>query len=113
LLIYLLEIIGLTLLWLGGPRILKMSIAEMVNKCFIAFKELCELLNNSHDDEFRAAHEAYRDELGRFRIWAGNIAAHRTGLSSLDHRLRDASRLKATVENYLDELLRVLDRCEF
>lgn len=41
---------------------------------------------------------------GRFRVWAGNVAAHRSGNSSLDYRLRDASHLRQRVFELLHEL---------
>ncbi|KAJ9492054.1 hypothetical protein VN97_g1191 [Penicillium thymicola] len=47
----------------------------------------------------------WKDELGRLRVWAANIGAHQTGLSSLDHRLRDASHIK-------EQTLRVLQRLQ-
>lgn len=44
------------------------------------------------------------EELGRFRIWSGNIGAHKSGRSSLDYRLRDNTRLERTVLQLLDDL---------
>lgn len=44
----------------------------------------------------------WQDELGRFRIWAANIGAHRTGQSSLAFRLHDASQVR-------EQVLRVLN----
>ncbi|KAL3475863.1 hypothetical protein BJX99DRAFT_258944 [Aspergillus californicus] len=37
---------------------------------------------------------AWKDELGRLRLWIANIGAHQTGQSSLDYRLRDASHIR-------------------
>lgn len=48
------------------------------------------------------------DEAGRFRVWAGNISAHRTARRSLEYRLRDSSNLKATVESLLRNLSQAL-----
>ena len=102
------------------------SIAVKVDECLRAFKSLRGQLTASVEEALRAfnllrgyidvplehnvsaAKEELTDVLGRFRVWAGNIAAHRTGQSSLDHRLRDASELKGTVLNYLDELSEIL-----
>lgn len=44
------------------------------------------------------------DELGRLRIWAANIGAHKRGQSSLEYRLRDASHIKDQVKNLLRDL---------
>ncbi|KAF8533857.1 hypothetical protein BDD12DRAFT_465179 [Trichophaea hybrida] len=43
-----------------------------------------------------------KDECGRFRVWAENVGAHRTGRMSLDHRLREASRVKKVVIDLLE-----------
>ena len=45
--------------------------------------------------------EEVEDEFDRFKIWAGNIAAHRTGRTSLEYRLRDASHLKDETNSLL------------
>ncbi|KAK3361288.1 hypothetical protein B0T24DRAFT_652984 [Lasiosphaeria ovina] len=45
-----------------------------------------------------------RDEQTRFKVWSGNIGAHRTGTSSLDYRLRDASHIKNQVASLLRDL---------
>lgn len=55
-------------------------------------------------------YESIRDELGRFRIWAGNVSAHGSGRRSLEYRLRDSSSLQSTVTMLLNELLQVLER---
>ncbi len=48
------------------------------------------------------------DEESRFKVWAGNIGAHKTGMSSLDFRLRDASHIKSQVINLLKDLIQLL-----
>lgn len=49
-----------------------------------------------------------KNETGRFRVWAANLGAHRTGKSSLDYRLRDASNIRTQVINLLKDLLECL-----
>ena len=49
--------------------------------------------------------EAWNDELGRLRIWAANIGAHKIDQSSLDFRLRDASHIR----DQIIKLLRSVD----
>lgn len=56
---------------------------------------------------------AVNDELARFKLWSGNIGAHRTGPSSLDHRLRDSSPLTQQVARLLDELTTSIDEGMF
>jgi hypothetical protein len=58
----------------------------------------------------------WRDELGRLRIWAANIGAHRKDQSSADYRLRDASHIRnqtlqllRNLNCWFDDLQEVLD----
>ena len=76
-----------------------MAIHIQVRECFDAFP--VDFDENSD----------IQDELGRFRVWAGNIAAHRPSHSrrSLEYRLRDSSRLRDTVLSLLRDLKRALD----
>lgn len=52
------------------------------------------------------------EEVGRFRVWSGNIGAHRLGRISLDHRLRQSSRMRNTVISFLDDLFNALQEGE-
>lgn len=45
-----------------------------------------------------------QNELSRFKVWSGNISAHKKGRSSLDHRLRDASNIRNQVVELLEDL---------
>ncbi|EHK98044.1 hypothetical protein M7I_6090 [Glarea lozoyensis 74030] len=54
-----------------------------------------------------------QDELGRLKIWAGNIAAHRNGKVSLDHRLRDATPLRGRIVSLLDDMSEILQEDVF
>ncbi|KAI0466997.1 hypothetical protein F4859DRAFT_283498 [Xylaria cf. heliscus] len=54
------------------------------------------------------AHQKFLDEFARFKLWAGNIGAHRKGRSSLDWRLRDASHLRDLVIDLLTDLKSIL-----
>ena len=85
-----------------------MSIASHVKECFQIFKALCGKVETSEDESIRSSLDDFKEELGRFRVWSGNIAAHRSGASSLDYRLRDASDLKGKVINLLTDLLDAL-----
>lgn len=48
------------------------------------------------------------DQVARFKVWAGNIGAHRKGRSSLDYRLREASHIRAQIIRLLGDLLDAL-----
>lgn len=80
-----------------------MSINVLVHQCLVKFKILEA---NDHEQS------GLLDEHGRFRTWAGNISAHRTGRRSLEYRLRDSSNLQSTVTSLLKDLLQGLDRYE-
>jgi hypothetical protein len=47
---------------------------------------------------------AVEEELSRFKIWASNIGAMRTGKASLDYRLRRAEYLTESVKSLLEDL---------
>ncbi|KAH8632919.1 hypothetical protein IG631_11553 [Alternaria alternata] len=48
--------------------------------------------------------DALEDEIGRFRVWAGNLGALQKGHSSLDYRLRDSPNLLSSALKLLNEL---------
>jgi hypothetical protein len=50
------------------------------------------------------------DEMGRLRLWAGNIGALQKGHSSLDYRLRDSKHAYDQVLNLLKELHQELEQ---
>ena len=61
-------------------------------KTFNDFTEQAQSLT-LHQAEILNA-ERWNDELGRLRVWAANIGAHKIGQSSLDFRLRDSSHIR-------------------
>lgn len=75
-----------------------MEIATLTRECLARFQSL-----QHHDVE---------DEYGRLRVWAGNVSAHRTGRRSLEYRLRDASNLRTTVSNLLQDLSAILEQLQ-
>lgn len=48
--------------------------------------------------------EGFEDEIGRFRVWSGNLGALQKGHSSLDYRLRDSPLLSSNALKFLSEL---------
>jgi hypothetical protein len=48
------------------------------------------------------------DDFGRLQVCAENVAAHRRGVISLDHRLREASSIRESVQDLLTDLNTVL-----
>ncbi|KAK0724606.1 hypothetical protein B0H67DRAFT_109181 [Lasiosphaeris hirsuta] len=88
------------------------SVADHVLSALEAFRALSETLvftDGSEDDDGIGLSRGIslprvNDELARFKVWAGNIGAHRSGRSSLDYRLRDASHLRDQVVRLLEDI---------
>lgn len=68
------------------------SISDLTRGCLKQLNNLLSSETLQHQNEVPLL--AWKDELGRLRLWAGNIGAHQTGQSSLEYRLRDASHIK-------------------
>lgn len=97
-----------------------MSISRLLVSCL----DFEQLIKTADDNEKRLAASGnevqlqgeigsvplalWQDELGRLRIWAANIGAHQTGNSSLDYRLRHASRIHGQVINLFYSLISFL-----
>ncbi|RYP18216.1 hypothetical protein DL765_004073 [Monosporascus sp. GIB2] len=79
-------------------------IFSRVNESGAVFISLERALSNSSRFAAQVRPEDIKDEFDRFKIWAGNIAAHRKGRRSLEYRLRDAALLKDEVHNLLRAL---------
>lgn len=81
------------------------SITSLYNVCVRSFYQLCDFLEDS-DGEFcdQIPIPALQEELGRFRVWAGNVGAHRSGRVSLDHKLRESFRIHSKVSELLGDL---------
>jgi hypothetical protein len=85
------------------PR--KASIADRIHSCLESFNTLTRTLKvhiKEHGEDLSLL--AVEDQIGRFRLWAGNIGALQEGRSSLDYRLRDAQFVAENVLRLLDSL---------
>ena len=81
------------------------SIPAIFNSCFNTLKTICSRLEReSASDTDLLQISRWQDELGRLRLWAANIGAHRRGQSSLEFRLKDSSHIKEQVTNLLLDL---------
>ncbi|KAF8244014.1 hypothetical protein K440DRAFT_610832 [Wilcoxina mikolae CBS 423.85] len=78
------------------------DIAPRYWKCVESFSRLLELLGDNGSET--ANLKPLEDEFGRFRVWGENSGSHRKGRASLDHRLREASNVKQTVLELLEDL---------
>lgn len=86
---------------------MKDTISQVLKQCLREFTALTDsdILNHY---ETEVPRRRWLDELGRLRVWSGNVGAHQMGQSSLDYRLRDASHLKDETIKLLGRMLRVL-----
>ncbi|KAI5784229.1 hypothetical protein FPQ18DRAFT_310157 [Pyronema domesticum] len=68
-----------------------------------------KLLFDYYKDNATDIPSTLSDEHGRLRVWPENVGAHRQGLMSLDHRLREASRTKKSIGNMFGDLNEALE----
>lgn len=82
-----------------------LSIASLYGVCVSSFNQLFNLLQEPDCDFLGQLSETdLEEELGRFRVWAGNSGAHQNGRVSLDHKLREAHNVHQTVRDLLGDL---------
>ena len=86
------------------------SVVAEALKLFNGFIEVLEALDSSSLNVVSVG--GWKDELGRFRIWAANIGAHEKNQNSLDYRLRDASHIRGQTIELLNNLVKRLDDAE-
>jgi hypothetical protein len=84
-----------------------LTISSQVLASHAAYEGLLKCLRDSTE-----RHSGLLDGLSyqfdRFKMWIGNIGAHKQGQNSLDFRLRDASHIRKTINDMLASLLSVL-----
>ncbi|EEA19561.1 hypothetical protein TMatcc_009696 [Talaromyces marneffei ATCC 18224] len=85
---------------------MKDTISQLLNQCLREFAAITDS-ESVVRYETEVSHRRWLDELGRLRVWSGNIGAHQTGQSSLDYRLRDASHLREETTRLLSRLLHI------
>jgi len=85
------------------------TIATHVQECLDGYHDVCTSMGKA---EIRTRSKippgTMNDCLGRFRLWVGNIGAHRKGRGSLDYKLREASHIRDRVTELLLNLRAVL-----
>lgn len=83
------------------------TLDNLGNQCITLFNQIYLLLNQP-DQLYQEdiSSQDIQDEFGRFKVWAENIGAlqPRDLRSSLEYRLRDASRTRMQVQQFLDDL---------
>jgi hypothetical protein len=84
-------------------------VATHVHRCLVGFQEVSESLTQAEPYvRTKISPWVINDELGRFRLWCGNVGAHRRGRGSLDYKLREASHIRDQVIELLQSLVSVL-----
>ena len=77
------------------------------------FNDFIDLVRNSSTSNIEELSiDRWEDELGRLRMWAANIGAHRIGQSSLNYCLRDASHIREQVLKLLKIVRRRLKNAQ-
>lgn len=89
------------------------SISQRVRLCVPAFQSLLAAVAKEPGQQNHSlgqiSSEWVKDNFDRFKLWSQNIGAHRTGKSSLDYRLRDASNLRKQAVDLVGELTHALE----
>lgn len=80
------------------------TISTQVKGCLELNRDLIQSLKTPQIELPDGVQLSLNDQKDRFAVWCGNIGAHRTGTSSLEYRLRDASHIKDNVIDLLGEL---------
>ena len=85
-------------------------IARQCDVCIEGFQRLNELSDQNGGIIMGIASSNIADELSRFQIWVGNLGAKQpmSLKSSLEHRVRDAPKLKRQIVELLGDLEEVL-----
>ncbi|KAL6702870.1 hypothetical protein ACN47E_000832 [Coniothyrium glycines] len=82
----------------------ELGIATVVDGIGRQFISLVNALVSSPRYATQVSPAQVEDEFSRFKMWAGNVAAHRKGRRSLEYRLRDATALKLETHQFLGAL---------
>jgi hypothetical protein len=85
------------------------SVATHVQHCLESFDKACIKLTMAEPRVHNKLQPGTIDNTqGRFRLWVGNMGAHRRGRASLDYKLREASHIRDRVIELLQNLEVVL-----
>src|SRR5690242_15818274 len=80
--------------------------------CLKNFERLLECIRNPPTGkQVELSQRSVENDVGRFKIWCGNLGALQTGGSSLDVRLRDSPVVRGTVVTFLTQMNESLEQC--
>jgi len=81
------------------------AIANSTSLCMRSFSQLTAALATGEQDHRESMPPGKIEaELGRFKIWSGNLGALQSGRSSLDFRLRESTVMQTNVMKLLTKL---------
>lgn len=90
-------------------------ITDWYHSCMATFAKITTgidvLVDSSSHEAKERALQLIQDQIGRLRVWAGNMGAHHPAGSrmSLDYKLKEASHIHNTVVELLEELNTTLE----
>ena len=87
------------------------TILDRAWRCMVLFNQLLAAVDKNTTTELESGPSALiNDQVGRFRIWAGNIGLYADASASLDYRVQDIPQIKNLIVQQLDGLGRYLQR---
>jgi len=86
----------------------ELSSSGASRRCLQGFTSLCRGLRTGTLSSDELSLPALEDELGRFRVWAGNLGVLQKGHSSLEYRLQDALLVLEQILKLLTDLSNTL-----
>jgi len=90
------------------------TIAKNTSGCFEAFDLALRSLSAADSNlSSKISYSALEDQLGRLRVWAGNLGCFAGGHASLDFRLRDVSSVRENIVKILEDLRDCLRESKF
>lgn len=98
--------LNIPICWSHYESLMAETISSSIIACLRYFNAFIEEIQqySGHEKPEGLHVQTWKDELGRLRMWAANIGAHKTGQSSLDFRLRDSSHIRQQIMKLLAEL---------
>lgn len=95
---------------MGSP--LQYGIEACSRLCLNQFERLLGCIKDPPAGErVELSQRSVENDVGRFKIWCGNLGALQTGGSSLDVRLRDSPVVRGTVVAFLTQMNESLEQC--
>ena len=85
------------------------TVVEAASLCAQSFAQIHSTLQSTHLLDPQSECE-FKDQLGRFKIWAGNLGVFATDTTSVDFRLKDNQDVKDVLINMLTRLRKQVEQ---